>query len=77
MHTINQILELNLEAHSDQRVQIKIFNIVGEVKMSTWKELTEGKNCLKLDVSGLLKGTYRLTISYLNEKLKEERFTLY
>jgi hypothetical protein len=28
-------------------------------------------------VSTLEKGSYRVTVSYLNEQLREERFTLY
>ena len=48
-----------------------------ERKKITIQGLNKGENKLIIDVSSLLKGMYRITISYLNEKLKEEQFTLY
>lgn len=70
-------IDLHLFANDIQLVNIKVYNILGEKKLSLWEELNKGANNLVIDVSGLSKGTYRVTISYLNEKLKEERFTLY
>lgn len=70
-------VDLQLFANEIQLVNIKIYNILGEKKVSLWEELKKGENNLVIDVSGLAKGTYRVKISYLNEQLKEERFTLY
>jgi len=70
-------IDLQLFANDIQLVNIKVYNILGEKKLSLWEELKKGENNLVIDVSDLAKGTYRVTISYLNEKLKEERFTLY
>lgn len=74
---VGNFLDMHLYAESFQIVNIKIYNIVGEKKISKWEELNKGENKLIIDVSSLLKGMYRITISYLNEKLKEEQFTLY
>ena len=70
-------IDLHLFANDIQLVNIKVYNILGEKKLSLWEELKKGGNNLVIDVSDLSKGTYRVTISYLNERLKEERFTLY
>jgi|YelNatPaOPRAMG01_1025707.scaffolds.fasta_scaffold120572_3 hypothetical protein len=75
--SVGHFIDLQLVANEYQLVNIKIYNILGERKISVWEELNKGENKLVIDVSSLLKGTYRITISYLNEKLKEERFTLY
>ena len=74
---VGHFIDLQLVANEYQLVNIKVYNILGEKKLSLWEELNKGENKLVIDVSSLLKGTYRITISYLNEKLKEERFTLY
>jgi|GEM_PF-1250633 hypothetical protein len=74
---VGHFLDMNLFADNFQMVNIKIYNILGEIKLSIWEELNKGENNLIIDVSSLLKGSYRITISYLNEKLKEDRFTLY
>lgn len=74
---VGHFLDLHLFADRFQMVNIKIFNLIGERKLSLWEELNKGDNKLVIDVSCLMKGPYRVTISYLNQKLKEERFTLY
>ncbi|ABG61047.1 T9SS type A sorting domain-containing protein [Cytophaga hutchinsonii] len=75
--SLGHFIDLQLFANSYQLVNIKVYNLIGEKKLSLWEELNKGENKISIDVSGLSKGTYRITISYLNEKLKEERFTLY
>ena len=75
--SLGHFIDLELFANSYQSVNIKVYNLVGEKKISLWEELKTGANNVSIDVSGLSKGTYRVTISYLNEKLKEERITLY
>ncbi|MFN8416842.1 MAG: hypothetical protein U0U66_10985 [Cytophagaceae bacterium] len=77
MNTVGHWIQLKLEANETQMVHIKIFNIIGEVKMSVWKTLDQGCNIIPINVSTLGKGNYRVTVSYLNEQLREERFTLY
>ncbi|MBC7451136.1 MAG: hypothetical protein H7259_06570 [Cytophagales bacterium] len=74
---VGHFLDMHLFADSFQIVNIKIYNIIGEMKLSLWEELNKGDNNLVVDVSSLMKGPYRMTISYLNQKLKEDRFTLY
>ena len=74
---IGHFLDLQLFADEYQIVNIKIYNLLGEIKLSVWEKLHKGYNDLVIDISPLIKGPYRITISYLNEKLKEERFTLY
>ncbi len=74
---VGHFIDLQLLANNYQLINIKVYNILGEKKISIWEELNKGENKLAVDVSSLLKGTYRLTISYLNDKLTEERFTLY
>lgn len=75
--SVGHFLDMNLVADRFQMVNIKVYNIIGEIKLSLWEELQKGDNNLVIDVSMLMKGPYRMTISYLNQKLKEERFTLY
>jgi hypothetical protein len=75
--SLGHFIDLQLFANSYQLVNIKVYNLIGEKKLSLWEELNKGENKISIDVSGLSKGTYRITISYLNERLKEERFTLY
>ena len=80
MHTptaLGHFIDLQLIAEKYQLVNIKVYNILGEKKLSLWEELNKGENKLIIDASSLLKGTYRVTISYLNDKMKEDRFTIY
>lgn len=77
MNTVGNWIQLKLEANNTQIVHIKIFNIIGEIKVSIWKTLDQGSNIIPINVSSLGRGNYRVTVSYLNEELREERFTLY
>lgn len=77
MNTVGHWIQLKLEANDSQVVHIKIFNIIGEMKLSMWKNLDKGSNTIPINVSALVKGDYRITVSYINEQLREERFTLY
>ncbi len=75
--TIGNFIDLELIADQYQLINIKIYSIAGERKIMLWEELNKGKNKLTIDVTALMRGTYRVTIAYLNDKLAEERFTLY
>ncbi|WP_299249752.1 hypothetical protein [uncultured Cytophaga sp.] len=75
--SLGHYLDLQLHAEQYQLINIKIYNIIGEKKLSIWEELNEGENNVVVDISTLIKGTYRLTISYLNDRFAEDRFTLY
>jgi hypothetical protein len=74
---IGHFIDLELNAEHYQLINIKIYSISGERKIMLWEELNKGENRLTIDVTSLMKGTYRVTIAYLNNKLAEERFTLY
>jgi len=82
MRIINKILsgnflELSIFSQKYQLIHIRITNLAGIPKHSIWEEIQQGTNSMIVDVSGLTKGPYKITIDFPEENSREELFTIY
>ncbi|HSZ25243.1 MAG TPA: hypothetical protein VK766_05985 [Cytophagaceae bacterium] len=71
-----KFLDINLFSQKYQLVHIRIVNLVGTSKLSVWEEIYKGENSLAIDVSGLIKGPYKIIIDFPEENSREEIFTI-
>lgn len=59
---------ITIESNSPKRVIISIFNINGKTMKSTRNDITEGIQTIRLDLSGITRGIYIVTVSSGNIK---------
>lgn len=72
----SNVLNVNLDSEHCDLVHIQIKNLLGEPKISQWQEIEKGSNLFAIDISRLMKGTYKVVVIFSN-RVKEEVFTLY
>jgi hypothetical protein len=71
-----KFLDINLCSQKYQLVHIKIVNLAGVSKLSVWEEIYKGDNTFAIDVSGLIKGPYKIIVNFPEENTREEIFTI-
>lgn len=71
-----KFLDISLTSDKYQLVNIRIFNLIGDSKISVWEEIYSGVNALTIDISGLIRGSYRLVVNYPDCRVNEESFTI-
>lgn len=62
-------LQLRIESLQGGKAEVKIYNVLGQIVISTWQEFTAGRNTIQLDVKNLLAGTYRINMNALGKKV--------
>ena len=71
-----KFLDIHLCSQKYQLVHIRIVNLAGSSKLSVWEELYKGDNSLAIDISGLIKGPYKIIVDFPEEHAREELFTI-
>ncbi len=71
-----KFLDINLCSQKYQLVHIRIVNLAGSSKLSIWEEIYKGDNSLAIDISGLIKGPYKIIVDFPEENVREELFTI-
>ncbi|MCU0428492.1 MAG: hypothetical protein MUF42_00845 [Cytophagaceae bacterium] len=69
-------LDLHLVSSEYELVHITVTNLIGETKVSSWEEVFSGDNFLAIDISRLLKGSYKLSVHFATKSNREEIFSL-
>lgn len=72
----NKHIEISIHSVKLQLAHIRIANLVGVIRLSSWQEIRKGQNTVSMDVNSLVKGTYKILIDFPDENTREELFIM-